>query len=55
MPAILPHYPGIAIKCMAERLDLSMSAAATGIKQLARSGILTGRAGYLPIRIFAAS
>lgn len=55
MLAILPDYPVVTIKRMAERLDLSIPAALTGITQLAGAGILTERTGYRRNRIFVAS
>jgi len=54
MLAILPDYPVVTGKRMAERLDLSIPAALAGITQLVACGILTERTGYRRNRIFVA-
>jgi DNA-binding MarR family transcriptional regulator len=52
--SILPHYPVVTVKRLAERLAVSYTAAATATDQLVSAGILTEQTGYERNRIFVA-
>jgi Fic family protein len=49
---ILPHYPVLTIKRLAEILDVSVPAATQAIDQLVEGGMLTERTGYARNRVF---
>jgi Fic family protein len=51
---ILPHYPVLTIRRMAQLLDVSFRQASEAVGQLETVGILTERTGYARNRIFAA-
>lgn len=52
--AILPHYPVLTIRRLAQILNVSIPAASTAIDQLMEVRILKERTGYARNRIFAA-
>jgi Fic family protein len=52
--SILPHYPVVTIKRLAERLAVSYPAAASATDQLVAAGILIEQTGYERNRIFVA-
>lgn len=52
---IVPEYPVLTIRRLAERLDVSIPAATTAIQNLVDSNILTERTGYARNRIFVAT
>ena len=52
---LLPHYPVITIKRLAQLAKVSTPAASTAIDQLIDAGILHERTGYTRNRIFAAT
>lgn len=52
---ILPHYPVLTIRRMAELLDVSFRQASEAVGQLEAAGIVTERTGYARNRIFAAA
>lgn len=52
---LLPHYPVLTIKRLAQLVDVSIRAATTGIEQLMEAGILKERTGYARNRVFAAT
>lgn len=51
---ILPHYPVLTGKRLAELLDVTFAAASNGLRQLVEAGILTERTGYARNRVFVA-
>ena len=51
---ILPHYPIVTVKRLAERLGVSYPAAASATDQLMAAGILIEQTGYERNRIFVA-
>jgi Fic family protein len=51
---MLPHYPVITVKRLADLLSVSIPAAARAAKQLTDSGILTEQTGYHRNRVFVA-
>lgn len=53
--AILPSYPVITARRLAERLAISAPAALSGIDQLVAAGILQERTGYSRNRVFVAT
>jgi Fic family protein len=52
---LLPHYPVVTVKRLAEALDVSYRAADTAVEQLQEAGILIERTGYRRNRLFAAA
>lgn len=52
---VLPHYPVITVQRLADRLEVSISAASTAIAQLQAAGIVEERTGYRRNRLFAAT
>jgi Fic family protein len=52
---VLPHYPVLTIKRLADILDVSVPAASQAVDQLMEAGVLTERTGYARNRIFAAA
>ena len=52
---ILPHYPVLTIKRLAEILDVSFPAAAQAVDLLVDGGMLTERTGYVRNRVFIAA
>jgi Fic family protein len=52
--SILPHYPVVTVKRLAERLAVSYPAAAAATDQLVEAGILIEQTGYERNRIFVA-
>lgn len=51
---MLPHYPVLTIKRLADLLDVSVPAATQAIEQLMEAGVLTERTGYARNRVFTA-
>jgi Fic family protein len=51
---VLPHYPVITAKRLAELLEVSIPAASHGIEQLIETGILKEKTGYARNRVFVA-
>jgi hypothetical protein len=52
---LLPHYPVITVKRLAEALGVTFRAADTAVHLLEQVGILTERTGYRRNRLFAAT
>jgi hypothetical protein len=52
--SILPHYPIVTVKRLAEHLGVSYTAAGTATDQLGSAGILIEQTGYERNRIFVA-
>jgi Fic family protein len=52
---VLPHYPVLTIKRLANILDISFPAATQAVEQLIDAGVLTERTGYKRNRVFSAS
>jgi Fic family protein len=52
---ILPHYPVLTIKRLAELLRVSVPAATQAVGQLVEAGMLNERTGYARNRVFVAS
>jgi Fic family protein len=52
---ILPHYPVLTIKRLAQLADVSIPAATTAMEQLVEAHILKERTGYARNRVFAAA
>jgi Fic family protein len=50
---ILPHYPVLTIRRLADILEVSIPAATQAIEQLVEGGMLTERTGYARNRVFA--
>jgi Fic family protein len=51
---VLPHYPVLTIRRLADILDVSVPAATQAIEQLMDAGILKERTGYARNRVFTA-
>jgi Fic family protein len=52
---VLPHYPVLTIRRLADILDVSIPSATQAIGQLVEAGILGERTGYVRNRVFAAT
>ena len=52
---LLPHYPVLTVKRLAETLNVSFKAAAQAMNQMAEIGIVTERTGYAKNRVFVAA
>lgn len=52
---VLPHYPVLTIRRLADILDISVPAATQAIDQLVEAGMLSERTGYARNRVFAAA
>jgi len=52
---LLPHYPVLTIRRLAQLVEVSIPAATTAIEQLREAGILKERTGYARNRVFAAT
>ena len=51
---VLPHYPLLTTRRLANILEVSIQAASQGIEQLIQAGVLKERTGYARNRVFAA-
>lgn len=51
---LLPHYPVLTIKRLADILDISAPSATQAVEQLMEAGILAERTGYKRNRVFSA-
>jgi Fic family protein len=50
---VLPHYPVLTIRRLADILDVSVPAASQAVDQLVEDGVLIERTGYARNRVFA--
>ena len=52
---VLPHYPVLTIRRLANILDISVPATTQAVEQLIEAGVLTERTGHKRNRVFSAS